>query len=354
MTKKIGYIRNLDGIRALSVMLVLISHFGLGHIVPGGFGVTVFFFLSGFLITTLLITEYDTKQSISISNFFLRRFFRLFPPVFILLLVSYLLVSFNFSEGETSINSFFYQLFYLANYNQIFDLSLKGPDGTGILWSLAVEEHFYLGFPILLLISFNYQSRRSLIVTILVILISVCIWRFVLFDILHATHNRIYFATDTRIDSILFGVLLALTRFNPIINNDSDESHTSLPKLAIVMLIGSAAILLISFLYRDNTFREAFRYSFQGIALLPIFYCLLKYPNFILWSWLENSFLKRIGVLSYSIYLSHYFIYKTLEFQLDNKTVIIVFSVIVTYLFAYLIDKFVDSYFLQLRKKYRS
>ncbi|MEL7231990.1 MAG: acyltransferase, partial [Pseudomonadota bacterium] len=80
-TAAYGYIPGLDGLRAIAVLIVLVAHFGLSHIVPGGFGVTVFFFISGFLITRLLIAESDKKGGIGLKDFYVRRFIRLIPAL---------------------------------------------------------------------------------------------------------------------------------------------------------------------------------------------------------------------------------------------------------------------------------
>src|SRR5690242_11117871 len=82
------YIPSLDGIRALAVMIVFVAHAGLGSWVPGGFGVTVFFFLSGYLITTLLRMEYDRSGTISLKDFYLRRVLRIFPNMYTVLFVA--------------------------------------------------------------------------------------------------------------------------------------------------------------------------------------------------------------------------------------------------------------------------
>ena len=79
---KTFHIPALDGIRAVSIAIVFIAHAGLGSIIPGGFGVTVFFFLSGFLISTLLRKEFAKQQSISFKNFYIRRALRIFPPFY--------------------------------------------------------------------------------------------------------------------------------------------------------------------------------------------------------------------------------------------------------------------------------
>ena len=85
---RFGYIPGLDGLRAIAVLLVLIAHVGGSHIIPGGFGVTVFFFISGFLITRLLLAESDKKGGIGLKAFYIRRFLRLLPALYLMLVVT--------------------------------------------------------------------------------------------------------------------------------------------------------------------------------------------------------------------------------------------------------------------------
>jgi peptidoglycan/LPS O-acetylase OafA/YrhL len=92
MSSTVKAIPSLDGIRAVSVLIVVLSHVGLGHVVPGGLGVTIFFFLSGYLITTLLLQEHARNGSIHVGRFYIRRFLRLAPPLMITLAVAYALV----------------------------------------------------------------------------------------------------------------------------------------------------------------------------------------------------------------------------------------------------------------------
>ena len=80
-----GHIPGLNGLRALSVLIVIVAHMGFEHIVPGGFGVTVFFFISGFLITRLLLAESDSKGNVGLSKFYMRRIVRLYPALLFML-----------------------------------------------------------------------------------------------------------------------------------------------------------------------------------------------------------------------------------------------------------------------------
>ncbi|HEV7815286.1 MAG TPA: acyltransferase, partial [Janthinobacterium sp.] len=150
-SQKEFYLPSLDGIRAFAVMVVFVSHAGWGHIVPGGFGVTVFFFLSGYLITTLLRTEYEKLGSISFKSFYLRRVYRILPPVYLVLFLIYLLVQIGILTGNVSLVGLMAQVCQVTNYYLLYAQEAGVVPYTGTFWSLAVEEHFYLIFPIFFL-----------------------------------------------------------------------------------------------------------------------------------------------------------------------------------------------------------
>jgi len=346
---KRSYINNLDGIRALAVLIVLDAHAGFGHIVPGGFGVTVFFFLSGFLITTLLIAEYEKHQTISLKKFFLRRFFRLFPPLFISLILAYGLVAVGLLGGDISAGGVFYQLFYLANYQQIFGWGSSTPHGTGVLWSLAVEEHFYLLFPFLFWLMLNHLSKARIFLLLAALCLLILGWRYYLVLVEQVSSIRTYYATDTRIDSILFGCLLAL-RFNPL---SIDQDQSSIPARHWVMLGTAGAVLLLTLLYRDPVFRETLRYSLQGLALTPFFYCAVAYSRAPIFVWLEISALKKLGVYSYVIYLTHHVVISSLEHQNYGlqPAVTLLIAFLLSTAAAALVDRYVDGYFQRLRAR---
>ena len=139
---KYGYIPGLDGLRALAVLIVMVAHVGFSHIVPGGFGVTVFFFISGFLITRLLIAESEKKGQIELKSFYIRRFLRLLPALFYMLIVTGL--TFTFLGNPPGLVETLAAVGYVMNYQTI-GLAFQGmvQEGPwGHLWSLAVEEHF--------------------------------------------------------------------------------------------------------------------------------------------------------------------------------------------------------------------
>jgi peptidoglycan/LPS O-acetylase OafA/YrhL len=151
-----GYVPHLDGLRAVSVVLVLLGHFGFGHIIPATFGVTIFFVISGFIITRLFLLEIERTGTLSLRQFYTRRVFRVFPALLSLVVVSAIFFDNAWPDIVASI-------LFLFNYFNIFFIERpdRALDLLGVLWSLAVEEHFYLFFP--LLVFFWRRSIRSLV-----------------------------------------------------------------------------------------------------------------------------------------------------------------------------------------------
>lgn len=343
-------IPSLDGIRAISVLIVFLSHAGLGNIVPGGFGVTTFFFLSGYLITTLLIKEYDSHQRINFKYFFIRRFYRLFPPLLLTLIISYLLVYAGLLSGGISLEGALAQILYFANYHSIFQLGGETPTGTGILWSLAVEEHFYLLFPFIFYFIINNHNRKAAAQVLFLSCIAILIWRIILVHYFSVEETRTYYATDTRIDSIIFGCILALS-FNPVFSNKQD----SMSIRSYVLLAAGIAMILFSFLYRDESFRETYRYTVQGIGLAPLFYLSIKHHTHPLFHFLNINMMKKIGQYSYFIYLIHFIVINTLKENsiTDNIYETLLIGLVISISYAFLVDTYFDKYFRRLRKLYR-
>lgn len=342
-----NYIANLDGIRALAVLVVIVSHAGFGHLVPGGFGVTVFFFLSGYLITSLLLKEQEKNKKINFKYFYIRRGLRLFPPLIVVLVIAYSLAGVGFLGGETSVAAFLSQLFYLANYSSIFGWGFETPNGLGILWSLAVEEHFYIIFPFLFAY-FVQLNRQYFVSTIIFGCLLALLWRCYLVYFVGVEPVRTYYATDTRFDSILYGVLLAILMKRPL------SRKVQLEVKGYLLISFSIAILLFTFFYRNAEFRETFRYSLQGLALMPLFFYCINAPKAFLFSWLEAKPIKMIGIYSYSMYLIHFIIIELIRELLPNSSgyMVLAGAMFGSLIFAYLNARFVDRYFLHLKKRF--
>lgn len=352
-----GDIPSLNGIRAISVIIVLLSHAGFEQIVPGGLGVTIFFFLSGFLITTLLLREQAQFGSIDIPAFYLRRFYRLIPPLLVTLAIAYGLTYVGILAGNITPEGILVQLFYFANYFEIFfDGSAKIPAGTGVLWSLAVEEHFYIVFPLVMSLGFliGLSSRSKLFVALALCGI-ILLWRIFLVYGLNVPASRTYYGSDTRFDSILYGCILAFAAATWGKQDDRNLSRLSWPEW--VLLAGGLLLLSATFIIRDPQFRETFRYSLQGIALIPIFHLAVNRPQSWPFRFLDNRFLVRLGIYSYSIYLIHRVLivalFDNVELLAAHPVLLALASFGLSVLFAAFVDRYVDRYFRRRRARMR-
>ena len=352
-----GEIPSLNGIRAVSVLIVLLSHAGFERFVPGGLGVTIFFFLSGFLITTLLIREHARFGAIDIYAFYVRRFFRLMPPLLITLAIAYGLTFAGILPGNITIEGVAAQLLYFANYLEIFfQGSEKIPTGTGVLWSLAVEEHFYIVFPMLMSVAFVLGMRdRAKIAVAVLLCLAVLLWRFHLAYGLGVSESRTYYASDTRIDSIVYGCLLA---FAINARRPDTRGDASLSRLEWGALGAAGLLLAATFLYRDPQFREVFRYSLQGIALIPVFYLAVYRSRSRVFRILNTRPMVLLGIYSYSIYLIHRVIIVALAdnfpaLQLQQYAFLLASTgLILSIGFAAIVDRYVDSYFRKRRQDF--
>ena len=296
-----AYVPELDGIRGVAIGIVVAAHYRLVPFVPGGFGVTLFFFVSGYLITSLFYAEFAERRTINIGQFYLRRWLRLTPPLLIFILLATLTHSFsrNFVGGDTvPAGTVLAALFYYTNY---YDLFYQNQDAIiipfGICWSLAIEEHFYIIWPAFLHRWIGHPTRMLVIVLSLCILALGC--RFIARDILVLSPDYNYMATECRIDSILFGALLRValeTRWA----NTLIEVMRARATLMLALLA-----LLVSFLIRNEEFRDTLRYTLQGVALMPCFVFVLSNRSTVVQRVLAAPAMVLIGRLSYSIYLFH-------------------------------------------------
>lgn len=313
--QKAFHIPSLDGLRAFAVGVVFLAHVGLKTLVPGEFGVTVFFFLSGFLITTLLRVEHTRTAAISLRDFYLRRVLRIFPPLYLVLIgatVLTLLGPLSDPHLRLEPGPIAAQALYLTNYDIVATDWWNGrAPGTWIYWSLAVEEHFYLFFPLLYLLLLRVlPERRRQLAVLLGLCALVLAWRTFLVYGLHASKDRTYIASDTRIDSILFGCALAVLG-NPVL----DRTRFSDTQWKFVWLPLGLAGLLVSFLIRNPALQQSVRYSLQGVALVPVFVCAMRFPGWFAFRALNWRPVAFVGVLSYTLYLVH----PTVIFGLDKN-----------------------------------
>lgn len=315
MGKKRRYITELDGIRAIAVIMVLAYHLKLALFKSGFLGVTVFFVLSGYLITGILISEVEEEGTIDLKNFWLRRIRRLVPAVMsmavVIIFVSAVVNRIIFTKG---CKDFLASVLGFNNWWQIFN-KISYFEAAGVpspfthCWSLAIETQFYLIYPLILLGIYKLvksrgegRANRGLLfagVTLLLALISV-ILMIVLFDP-QQDASRVYYGTDTRAFSLLFGALLAILWEYRMVPRRLSAS--------VNMVLGSVsfAVLLVMTIAINGSSNFWYRGGqFFGTILTVLMVYAVSGRKTWLSRFLSNPVLKWMGDHSYSIYLWHY------------------------------------------------
>jgi len=344
---KFGYIPGLDGLRAIAVLIVMVAHLGFEHIVPGGFGVTVFFFISGFLITRLLLAESE-KSGIGLKNFYARRFVRLYPALLFMLIGTVAIYGLSGIGGPTGAE-LTAGVFYFTNFFQVFVRattdSLPFMPWTH-LWSLAVEEHFYLIFPAFMVMCRKNWKRAAVI--LIALLAAVPLWRtFIMFgtELPYADYN--YMMTDARFDSLAWGCLLS------VLLHLKGSLKAFKPLLGIVPTALAGTAIIASFFIRDETFRYTLRFTLQGAALfvLVLNFYYLKALNFAIniaeWKWLA-----WIGQISYALYLWHVPIYDLVHRAMDRGPVSLFITTLASFAISVVSFYIVEKPFVALRKRF--
>ncbi len=318
--RKLGYQPSLDGLRAISVMAVLLYHMDLFWI-PGGFlGVEVFFVVSGFLITALLIEERHHNGAVSLRGFWTRRARRLLPALYVLLLVvpAITLLFYKDAAGRLG-GDVLAALFYVSNWWQIFlDESYFAQAGRPPvlrhLWSLAIEEQFYIVFPALFIFLLTRAGRNGTRNVLVVVALASAAWMAWLY-VPFTDPSRVYYGTDTRMSGLVLGAVLALV-WTPWRTRAQASSRAG-PALDTAGVM--ALLLLAWFFTRVNEF-DPFIYR-GGFLLLDIvcivLIAVLVHPSARLSKVLSIAPLVWIGVRSYSIYLWHWPIFIFTRPELD-------------------------------------
>jgi peptidoglycan/LPS O-acetylase OafA/YrhL len=295
-------IPSLDGIRAVAVLLVFLAHSGLEHLVPGGLGVTLFFVLSGYLISTLMRIEHRDRNRIDFKGFYLRRILRLMPPLLVIVALAALLAQLALIDGRFTPNGFLAVVFYWGNYFVIARDFDGMPAGLGVVWSLAVEEHFYLFYPPLAALLLRVSRAGTTAIVLVALCLAVLTWRYWL-AVNGAPIDYLTMATDTRVDAILIGCLLALWR-NPWL----DPPKRSASWIDAVAVVAALSVLIFTLAYRNEFFRVTARHTVQSAALAVLLYYAVARADRAPFRWLNTAPLVYIGSLSYTIYLSHHMI----------------------------------------------
>ena len=352
MGKKRRYIKELDGIRAIAVIMVLAYHLKLALFKSGFLGVTVFFVLSGYLITGILISEVEEEGTIDLKNFWLRRIRRLVPAVMsmavVIIFVSAVVNRIIFTKG---CKDFLASVLGFNNWWQIFN-KVSYFEAAGVpspfthCWSLAIETQFYLIYPLILLGIYKLvksrgegRANRGLLfagVTLLLALISV-ILMIVLFDP-QQDASRVYYGTDTRAFSLLFGALLAILWEYRMVPRRLSAS--------VNMVLGSVsfAVLLVMTIAINGSSNFWYRGGqFFGTILTVLMVYAVSGRKTWLSRFLSNPVLKWMGDRSYSIYLWHYPIILLISKGIKASWWITLIEIVLSVVLAELSYRFIET-----------
>ena len=291
------YIPGLDGIRGLAVLTIFIFHAEIFPHVPGEFATTTFFFLSGFLITTLFVREWNRTRSIDLKAFYYRRVLRILPPLYIVLGIA-VIASLAFKVGDHLVGwkaagSFF----QYTNYAIALPRNEAGfLPGMVLLWSLAVDEHYYLLFAPIFRAALARLSPRRILAGMLTLCALALAWRLYLVHADGFATYRVSMASDARMDSILWGSILALWR------NPSLEPDRAAPLARPWLVALAVGVLFVPFFSHNDEFKTTFGYTLEGLALIPIFSAAMLHKNGF-GRVLEMRWLVWCSQISYPLYL---------------------------------------------------
>ncbi|AFA72181.1 putative acyltransferase [Gordonia polyisoprenivorans VH2] len=306
---------HIDAMRAFAVLLVVFGHAGMDRFVPGGSGVTIFFTISGFVITYVVLRERLRTRSFNIRGFYWRRLVKLGPPLIIAIAIP---TGVYAIWSHVSISDFLGELFFYYNWIKASGGGEVLP-GTGVVWSLSIEEQFYVFFALFWLLA--YRRRRWYVWLYLggLVIVAVSFCSRTALALTEATEARIYYGTDSRVEALGFGIMLAVLIVR-IQAGAVNRLETTVFKLSSTpaLLYGSVIVYVCSLVVREDLFRVTGRFSLQALAACGV----ILYGFGVSASRTrlcggggvtrrafdivcQNRVVNEIGLASYSIYLIH-------------------------------------------------
>ncbi len=336
------YFPALDGLRCVAILIVLIAHSRIGLLRVGGVGVDIFFVLSGFLITSILLSEHDRFGSINYRNFYARRFLRLLPCM--VLVIAFVAVERRLALGYWPLRDLSLSIGYAMNWARTMEIGNHFP--LGHTWSLAIEEQFYLVWPVIVaLVCSRTRSPRSRFAVLSSMAIAIMAYRCVMSGILSA--DRVYYGSDTHCDGLIFGSALAFfvatLPAGLLAANASRWVGWVFSPLAVLTLgvIVFKTLLLKSSMGRAGSVAVTLASVTIVLDIIAGSHCLLE-------SILTQRLPIWIGKISYGLYLWHLPIYYVLaDFHLGwiaKLTIGIPLSIAVSALSFYTVEKRIMSY----------
>lgn len=338
-----GNIPGLDGIRALAVLLVIANHFGFEWI-NGALGVLIFFVLSGFLITWLMLKELDKTGTVSLKNFYRRRMLRIFPAFYAFWLagVGIYIIRGHYLDWGQAWSAFF----YVSNYW----MGLV-PSACMLFvhtWSLSIEEQFYLLWPALFLLGLKAPRRLPWIIGI--VIVAVWIHRALLLLVFGVSQDYLYRAFDTRLDHLAVGCLLAILLRRGTLDGLARAVTRSqwLPALTIALLFAAQAG------HNSPTFIFTFGYAIEPLLTAIFLVQLIWFSDTGGWRIVEHPVTRYLGRISYPLYLWQQLTLFTAKRLLDGFPAVLqfAFALAVTVAFASASYYLIERPFLNMKRRF--
>lgn len=342
----------LDGLRALSVLAVIAYHLNLKWAEGGLVGVGIFFVISGYLISDQLINQWETYRRLNLLDFWIHRARRLLPATIVMLLVValwLLIIEPNRLYGLRG--DFLSSLFYVNNWWLIFHNvsyfeSFGPPSPIGHLWSLSIEEQFYILWPLVLVIGLKFSRRRGKLLTWILACAAVSALAMALIYVPGTDPSRVYYGTDTRVFALFIGAALAVVWPSQKL----DYKISGMVRHGLDIAGGLGLILLIVLVNQVNEFDNSlYRGGFLVISIITaVVIAVIAHPASRLGWIMGCKPLRWIGKRSYSLYIWHYpvIILTNPDLNTDgSSTIRITFQLTVSFILAALSYKYVEEPF---------
>lgn len=351
----------LDHLRSLAIIFVLLFHYRAFFPHPEWFpevfkfgwtGVDLFFVLSGFLIASQLFASIEEKGLFSIREFFIKRIFRILPIYYVVVAIYFFFPSFHEKESLPP-------LWKLLTFTQNIGFDSTNHGTFSHVWSLCIEEHFYLTLPLVLLIILKIKSRHSFLIlpTLFIIQIALRAWIYSYFlsspDSGYSWFEIIYYPTYSRLDGLLIGVsIAAFYQF-------SRTSFSTLSKYGNWLVLVGVLVLIVVY-YFASAF-GSYSLTIFGLPFIAIGYGLIVLGAISPVSFLfkfKSQISTWLATLSYGIYLIHKGIIHLsqdffIEFEIAKKSdLTFALSIIMCLLCASLLNQIIEKPFLRMRKNY--
>lgn len=347
------YFKSLDGVRAVAALLIMFVHFFQRANVEstdiylflkrccdiGLVGVDLFFVLSGFLITRIILK--NKSQEGFFKSFYWRRSLRIFPLYYLYLLIAFFISPFIFNEQIPDFSNQLPLYLYLQNFYSLFDYHLS--DSTNHFWSLAVEEHFYLFWPFVV----YYLPHKNIKSFIFLCILSTIIVRFFMIQ----SDIPTYSFTFARLDGLSLGALVAVFEFEKKLDSKLNMKII----LSLLFLSGLAVFMWGFFDGNLNHVVHLVKPTLLGLifALIIALLVIREYENkknFIL----DYKIMTFIGGISYGLYVYHPLCFKFVNNVLGIRELFsnFVLSFALSFLVAFLSFRYFESYFIKLKDKF--